>query len=255
MKRRNNLSYILIMIVLAALFLSLAGCGGTGKAERTADIAVLYTGDVHCAVDENIGYAGLASFKTVLETQGTQVLLVDTGDAIQGAPLGSMSKGSIPIEIINQLGYCAMTLGNHEFDYGQDALWDAVQQTVDAAKKDGADYVIALTHLGIDTATAPYLSTEMIAGMFTGVEGERRVQSVMVGGKQLESAQTYSLAGTDYTLRDSGDGYSLFAGCPVLEADLGLDFDALSDFLSGGYLKDTSLYAQAYGDGRVVAVP
>lgn len=58
--------------------------------------------------------------------------------------------------------------GNYNYSFLQDEsgkkLWDAVQQTVDAAKKDGADYVIALTHLGIDTATAPYLSTEMIAG-------------------------------------------------------------------------------------------
>ena len=66
MKRRNNLSYILIMAVLAALFLSMAGCGGTEKSARTSDIAVLYTGDVHCAADENISYAGLAAFKKAL---------------------------------------------------------------------------------------------------------------------------------------------------------------------------------------------
>ena len=54
---------------MAVLFLSLAGCGGTEKAARTADIAILYTGDVHCAADENTGYAGLAAFKMELETK------------------------------------------------------------------------------------------------------------------------------------------------------------------------------------------
>lgn len=91
-------------------------------------------------------------------------------------------------------------------------------------------------------------------GVFTGVEGERRVQTVLVGGKPLELDKTYSLAGTDYTLRDSGGGYSMFADCPVLEADVGLDFDALLNFLTDDYLQDTSIYAEPYGDGRIVAV-
>lgn len=47
----------------------------------------------------------------------------------------------------------------------------------------------------------------------------------------------------------------MFAGCPVLEADVGLDFDALLSFLTDGYLQNTSLYEEPYGDGRIVAVP
>lgn len=38
-------------------------------------------------------------------------------------------------------------------------------------------------------------------------------------------------------------------------ADLGLDVDALSDFLADGYLENTPLYAQVYEDGRIVAIP
>lgn len=92
------------------------------------------------------------------------------------------------------------------------------------------------------------------SGMFTGVSGERRVQSVMVGDRPLDPDKTYILAGIDYILRDSGDGYSMFAGCPVVDADVGLDFDVLVDFLTYDYQKDPSLYEEVYGDGRISAV-
>ena len=51
---------------------------------------------------------------------------------------------------------------------GQD-LYDAVQNAVDAAKKDGADYVIAVGHLGTDEASTPWTSTEVIANT-TGID-------------------------------------------------------------------------------------
>ena len=49
-------------------------------------------------------------------------LLVDAGDATQGAPLASLTKGSAPIDLMNAAGYDAMCLGNHEFDFGLDNL-------------------------------------------------------------------------------------------------------------------------------------
>lgn len=45
---------------------------------------------------------------------------------------------------------------------GQD-LYAAVQAQVDAAKADGADYVVALAHLGIDNQSKPWTSYEVIA--------------------------------------------------------------------------------------------
>lgn len=96
MKQKNKVRYIVTAILTVSLSLFLFGCDGTKEPVRSADIAILYTGDVHCAVDKSIGYAGLAAFKSELETQGAQVLLVDSSDAIQGAPIGSLSKGSLP---------------------------------------------------------------------------------------------------------------------------------------------------------------
>ena len=51
---------------------------------------------------------------------------------------------------------------------GQD-LYDQVQETVDAARAEGADYVVALAHLGVDGQSSPWMSTEVIANT-TGID-------------------------------------------------------------------------------------
>lgn len=97
--------------------------GVTTATEITAqaaeqDIVILYTNDVHCGVDDNIGYAGLALYKKEMQVQTPYVTLVDAGDAIQGAPIGTLSDGGYIIDIMNQVGYDFAIPGNHEFDYG-----------------------------------------------------------------------------------------------------------------------------------------
>ena len=87
---------------------------------QTSDIVILYTNDVHCGVDNNVGYAGVAAYKKDMEDAGNAVILVDDGDHVQGASLGTLTKGEALIDIMNAMGYDAVTPGNHEFDYGAD---------------------------------------------------------------------------------------------------------------------------------------
>ncbi|MDR7813525.1 bifunctional UDP-sugar hydrolase/5'-nucleotidase [Lacrimispora sp.] len=113
-KTRRFLSLWLALLMVLSLttgisFSSLA-------ADR--DIVVLYTNDVHCGVDENIGYAGLALYKKEMQAQTPYVTLIDAGDAIQGAPIGTLSDGGYLIDIMNKVGYDFAVPGNHEFDYG-----------------------------------------------------------------------------------------------------------------------------------------
>lgn len=89
-------------------------------ADADSDIIILYTNDVHCGIDDNIGYAGLALYKEELEAETPYVTLIDAGDAIQGAPIGTLSSGSYLIDIMNEVGYDLAVPGNHEFDYGME---------------------------------------------------------------------------------------------------------------------------------------
>jgi 2',3'-cyclic-nucleotide 2'-phosphodiesterase (5'-nucleotidase family) len=97
--------------------------------------------------------------------------------------------------------------------------------------------------------------TQDEAGMFTGVAGAYRVRNVKVSGEPLDLEKTYSLASHDYLLLDSGDGYAMFAGSPVLQEPGKPDIQVLIDYISGtlgGVIG--AEYADPYGQGRIVAV-
>ena len=84
------------------------------------DIIVLYVNDVHCGIDDNLGYQDLVTVKNAYERLGHKVLLVDNGDAIQGDIVGTLSKGEAIIKNKNETGAEATWPGNHEFDYGME---------------------------------------------------------------------------------------------------------------------------------------
>ncbi len=224
----------------AVTTLSPTGTENGETAPLPEDIVVLYTNDVHCGIEENIGYAGLAAYKNLVESQTENVLLVDCGDAIQGNAFGTVSKGMFIIDLMNRVGYDYAVPGNHEFGYGmeqlsvlidnadatylgcnitytgknsnllsavkpydikeygekkiacigvltpetltsatpsgfmedgefvygfygesEEAFYTQIQKNIDACKKEGADYVIILSHLG-DEENSLFSSTALI---------------------------------------------------------------------------------------------
>ena len=86
--------------------------------EKSDDIILLHTNDVHCGVNDTIGYDGLMLYKKQLLRKYKHVILVDAGDHIQGGTIGLITNGEAIIDIMNKLEYEVVTLGNHEFDYG-----------------------------------------------------------------------------------------------------------------------------------------
>ena len=90
--------------------------------EKSDDIIILHTNDVHCGITDNIGYDGLMLYKKELQRKYKYVLTVDAGDHIQGDIVGLLSKGIDIIKIMNKIGYDVSTIGNHEFDFGVEAL-------------------------------------------------------------------------------------------------------------------------------------
>lgn len=90
-------------------------------------ITILHTNDMHGDLDScytpegkliQIGVDVTKSLKDSIPNS----ILIDAGDATQGGMLASSSQGSKVIELMNAAGYDIMALGNHEFDYGLDAL-------------------------------------------------------------------------------------------------------------------------------------
>ena len=87
------------------------------------EATILHTNDVHGRIVEEKGVIGDAKLATVIKEErakNPQTLVVDAGDAFQGLPISNSSKGEERAKILNEIGYDAMAVGNHEFDFGLD---------------------------------------------------------------------------------------------------------------------------------------
>ena len=84
---------------------------------------IIHTNDVHGRILEEKGVIGDAKAAAVITEERSKVkntIVVDAGDAFQGLPISNSTKGEDRANIMNQVGYDAMAVGNHEFDFGMD---------------------------------------------------------------------------------------------------------------------------------------
>lgn len=224
------------LLFIAVLFI------GCSKHQTNPDekIVILYTNDIHCGIENNIGFAGLKAYKDDCLSQTPYVITVDCGDAVQGDLVGTVSEGSFIVDLMNAVHYDYAIFGNHEFDYNLNRLSELikkseakylssnieysgkkvsfledtlpfaikecgktkvafigistpmsitastpayfmendkfvydfgesddkfvkrVQKAVNKARSKGADYVIALAHLGIEESCKPFRSVDLI---------------------------------------------------------------------------------------------
>jgi 5'-nucleotidase / UDP-sugar diphosphatase len=129
--------------LFAAMALALlVACTATPVVTSTAPAAalagdriqLLHTDDIHGHLDFETVKSGTSSFdQGGLAMVAAQVssfrarapqrtLLVDGGDAWQGTFISNSNKGEAVTKAMSLMGYDAMTVGNHDFDWGQDVL-------------------------------------------------------------------------------------------------------------------------------------
>ena len=109
------------VIVMAAMLVSY-----TAVAAR---VTVLHTNDTHSHIDDGlVAFSAIAAEKDRLSASGEHVILVDAGDHVQGTALGGYDSGRSVIGIMNASGYDVATLGNHEFDYGIQTMFDNIHR-------------------------------------------------------------------------------------------------------------------------------
>ena len=163
---------------------STAGTGSSVPSSSTASsadasssgekkgVAIIYTSDVHCGIDQGFGYAGLSQVRSYYQAQGYETILVDDGDSIQGEPVGTLSKGDAIIDLMNDLKYDVVIPGNHEFDYGMD-------QFLSLTKKAEFPYISCNFTYKDELVFKPYIIKEA-AGMkiaFVGVTTPESITS------------------------------------------------------------------------------
>jgi 2',3'-cyclic-nucleotide 2'-phosphodiesterase / 3'-nucleotidase / 5'-nucleotidase len=90
-------------------------------ARDTVLLRVLATGDLRGAFVPGAG-ALAAALDSLGDDCGCAQLRLDAGDAMQGTPLQDETRGRAGMELLGRLGYAAAALGDHELDWGTDAL-------------------------------------------------------------------------------------------------------------------------------------
>lgn len=117
---------------LSSLALAVNPWDALGQSLGSMQLTVLHTNDVHSHIDpqkaDGRKYGGLggaskrAALIEQIRQEGQDVLLLDAGDLVQGTPYFNFFDGKVEYELMNAMGYDAMTLGNHDFDNGVEGL-------------------------------------------------------------------------------------------------------------------------------------
>ncbi len=118
----------------AALFgtCALESARGSWASDSETRITLLHTNDVHSRLepfpDDDPNYAGLggaarrAALVRRIRRENPNTVLLDAGDAFQGTPYYTVYRGEADYRVMSAIGYDVVTLGNHEFDSGLEAL-------------------------------------------------------------------------------------------------------------------------------------
>ena len=113
-------------IIHCSLFISPAGA--------QMSLTILHTNDTHSTVmplGRNLadtmladrgGYLRRIALLNEERRLDPQLLLFDSGDFSQGSAYYSLFEGDVEVGLMNQMGYDAVTIGNHEFDFGLDNM-------------------------------------------------------------------------------------------------------------------------------------
>ncbi len=130
------ISWIKIIILSLITITFLSGCNGltqTDLNKSSHDLTILFFNDIHghlmpFKVKTDNGrqeVGGVARLATLIRTikeknqeQGIPTIVLIAGDILQGTPMSTVFKGKPDIECFNVIGIDAMTVGNHEFDFG-----------------------------------------------------------------------------------------------------------------------------------------
>jgi 2',3'-cyclic-nucleotide 2'-phosphodiesterase / 3'-nucleotidase / 5'-nucleotidase len=118
---------LVMSLVLPASVMAIETNSPAASTANTVNFTILHINDFHGNLEPAGSNPGMArtsyAINEVRNDVGEEnVLLVDAGDFMQGSLLSNLQKGAPTVAVYNFMGFDLTTLGNHEFDWGQDIL-------------------------------------------------------------------------------------------------------------------------------------
>lgn len=121
MKMRRKCLSLFLSAALLVTGLGMTAYAAEGNGSSASTVTIYTTNDIHGVVAGSDTAIGLVQAAGIAASTPNS-LLVDAGDATQGASFATIKQGADVIRVMNAAGYDVMTAGNHEFDYGSERL-------------------------------------------------------------------------------------------------------------------------------------
>ncbi len=158
----KSISYFLILLLIVTslpLFVS-------ADEDNYSDIAIIFTHDLHSHIDsfmlDGSSSGGFQRIKTVIDDTKDNyknTIVVDGGDFSMGTLFQTaFTTSAIEYRMMGYLGYDTVIFGNHEFDYG----FDAVKEMISVAKSTN-EYLPPILCANINNAASGYTDNELSA--------------------------------------------------------------------------------------------
>jgi 5'-nucleotidase len=116
---------VLSLVLVCLLILNSISFAFGLDQNETTKITIIHTNDTHSRLLDTDGGIGFAKISTIIQNtiaENPNTIVVDAGDTLHGKPIVNISKGENAIRTLDIAGYEFMTLGNHDFNYGQERL-------------------------------------------------------------------------------------------------------------------------------------
>lgn len=105
--------------------------GHAGSGEQANKISIVHVNDMHSRVEESaehIGYAKLSTMIREIKQSNPNTLVLDAGDTLHGQTIANLVRGESIVNVMNAIGFDAMTTGNHDYNYGSGRLVELAGQ-------------------------------------------------------------------------------------------------------------------------------
>ncbi|MEY4627089.1 MAG: hypothetical protein RL003_1061 [Bacteroidota bacterium] len=183
------------------------------KPQDRLDLLVLHTNDLHSRIEPfpanhpMAGKGGIANLATLIQQHRKlhpHVLLLDCGDVFQGTPYFNLFGGAVEYQWMQNMGYHATTMGNHDFDNGIEHLANMLEKNPGVGMLN-CNYDLSKTRL--KEFVKPYRLVKMggktIGITAVGISPENLILDRMIPGLGYQDPVTTLQKTVDYLRNDA----------------------------------------------------
>ncbi|MBR5569593.1 MAG: bifunctional metallophosphatase/5'-nucleotidase [Oscillospiraceae bacterium] len=262
------------LCLLLALVLLLTGCGketastpetnpngsvnNSGHVDKNDDglcddcqevvlvsVDIFTINDLHGKLADADNHPGVDELSTYLKQQAnsSNMILMSSGDMWQGAPESNLTKGFIITDWMNQMGFASMTLGNHEYDWGEDWVRQNSElaefpflaiNIFDSETNERVDYCESSVVVDVEGVQIGIIGA--MGDCYSSIATEHTTGFYFKTGRELtelvkEESQKLRSEGVDFIIYSIHDGYG--------ETSSGVNAQQVGNRELGGYYDST----------------